>query len=424
MIVATRLWRSSLMYMGLLFMYAVPAAAMTWDNRYFPWFDQLYTGTDSRDASVNVQAFFLSGGDAFRYQERSIRDEQRITYPELWGELDLAVVGSSMAKAGLVNPLPDDWLWLSELKACMPASIEGQGCMISGYTPLSNRFGLGGSVVMMKLNSFISVIPDRSSVDKLNLNTPGNQALFTQTLKNIYQGIGITSTASQQIGVGDVVLYAHLFDVHEYKYKFRKLDWGVWAGVIIPSGLKQDTHNLASIPFGGQYGGWAWFVAPRAEFELRDDLKFGIQGRITQRFDHCFQGRVPVGKEQVLFAPIVGALSVDQGTTFGISAYFVFEDIRAGLGAQMQYTLSVHEHDRFSANVKNPAIKPNFCNMNYFSGWTQEYFMFKLFYDMAHDKPWKNRPMAYFSWDVPMNHTFGRGFARTNKVSIGCNVNF
>jgi len=423
-IVATRLWRSSFIVIGLLLMHVVPATAMTWDNRYFPWIDQLYTGSDSRDGNIHFQSFFLTGGDAYRYQPRSIKEEQIITYPELWGELDLAVVGTSMVKAGLSNPLPDDWLWLSEIKACMPASLEGQGIMLSGQVPINNRFGFGGSVVMMKLNSFVSVVPDQDTIDKLSLKTPGNQAIFTQTLKKIYQGIGINSTASQQVGVGDIVLYAHLFDTHEYKYKFRKLDWGIWAGVIIPSGLKQDPHNLASIPFGGQYGGWAWFVAPRAEFELRDDLKFGIQGRLTQRLDHCFQGRIPVGKEQVLFAPIVGKVRVDQGTTFGISAYFVFEDIRAGLGAQMQYTLNVHEHDIFNANLHSSDIKPSFVNMNYFSGWTQEYFMFKLFYDIAHDKPWKNRPMAYFSWDIPMNHTFGRGFAKTHKISIGCNVNF
>ncbi len=424
MIVATRLWRSSLIFSGIFFISTALVQAMTWDNRYFPWIDQLYTGSDSSHANINVQPFFITGGDAFRYQIRSIRDEQFITFPELWGELDLAVVGSSIAKTGKKNPIPDDWLWLSEIKALMPASLEAQGGMISGYAPITKHFGIGASSVVMKLNSLVSVVPDQSTIDKLFLNTPGNQSVFTQTLKKIYQDIGINSTAMQQVGVGDTVLYVHLFDIHEYKYKFRKLDWGVWAGVIIPNGLKQDPHNLASVPFGGQYGGWAWFVAPRAEFELRDDLKFGIQARLTKRLGNCFQGRIPVGKEQVLFAPLIGKVHVEQGTTFGVSAYFVFEDIRAGLGAQMQYTINVHEHDSLSAKLRNLNVDSNFVNMNYFSGWTQEYFMFKLFYDIAHDKPWKNRPMAYFSWDIPMNHLFGRGFAKTHKIAIGCNVNF
>lgn len=424
MIVATRLLRNSLVCISVLVLYAVPSMAMVWDNRYFPWFDQLYIGADSRHAHIDANVFFVTGGNAYRYQHLAARDEQIISYPELWGNLNLTQVSNALVKVGKPNPLPPDWRWLSEFNALMPASLEGQGFRLSGYVPVAPHLGFGGSVVLLKLDAFVSVVPDKSSIDKLNLGAPGNQALFTETMQKIYQEIGMTSTALQEIGVGDVVLYAHLFDVHEYKYKFRKLDWGVLAGIIIPSGLKQDPTNLASIPFGGNFGGWAWFVAPRAEFDLRDDLKFGIQGRITQRFDHVFNGRIPVGDEQVLFAPLVGPVSIDQGTTYGIAPYFVFEDIRAGLGVQLQYTINVHEHDTFNANLLNVNYSANFSNAYCYSRWTQEYFTFKLFYDIAHDKDWKNRPTAYFSWDIPMNHVGGRAFARTNQVSIGCNVNF
>jgi hypothetical protein len=423
-IVATRLLRNSFICINVLMLHVIPALGMVWDNRYFPWFDQLYTGTDSRHANINVNGFFITGGDAYRYQIRAAKDEQMITYPELWGELDLVPVAKSLVKIGKPNPLPTDWLWLSELKAVMPSSIEGQGCTLSGYVPITSHFGLGGSVVVQKLDAFVSVVPHQSAIDKLSLQTPGNQAMFVEVMQKVYQEIGVTSTALQHVGVGDVVLYAHFFDTHEYKYKFRKLDWGLLAGVIIPSGVKADPANLASIPFGGPYGGWAWFIAPRAEFELRDDLKFGIQGRITQRIDHTFQGRIPVGQEQVLFAPLMGNVYVDQGSTFSIAPYFVFEDIRAGLGAQLQYTINVHEHDVFRTKLSTSEFFPNFNNMNYYSGWTQEYLTVKLFYDTAHDKDWKNRPMAYFSWDIPMNHIAGRGFAKTHKISIGCNVNF
>lgn len=424
MIVATRLWRNLLVCLMFLALQTNFLEAMVWDNRYFPWFNHLYTGSDSRRAHVDGQVFFLTGGDAFRFQMRASKDEQIITYPELYGELDLVPVANSIVKSGKPNPIPDDWQWISEIKAQMPASLKGQGAILSGYVPVVSHVGIGASALVMKLNSFVNVIPGEQAIDKLNLKTPGNLVVFDQTVQKIYKEIDINSTTFQQVGVGDVVVYAHIYDVHEYKYKFRKLDWGVWLGFVIPCGLKYDPRNLASVGFGSQYSGWGWFIAPRAEFELRDDLKFGIMGRLSQRFDTCFQGRIPLGKEQSLFAPLIGSVSVDQGTNFGITSYFIFEDIRAGLGAQIQYTINYHEHDTFSTKARVNNITPNFRNLAYYSSWVQEYFTFKLFYDVAHDKDWKAKPFAYFVWDIPMNHLFGRGFAKTNKVAIGCTVNF
>jgi hypothetical protein len=398
--------------------------AMVWDNRYFPWFDHLYTGADSRKSNIDAQIFFLQGGDAFRYQSRSDRDEQIISLTELYGQLDLVPVANALVRVGKPNPLPDDWQWISEIKALMPTSMEGQGGILSMYGAIAPHFGIGGSMLMMKLNNFVNVLPSPDAINQLNLNTPGNMAVFDQTLQKIYKEINITSTCFQEIGIGDIVIYANFYDVHEYKYKFRKIDWGLWLGFIIPSGLKYNPTNLGSIGFGNQYGGWGWFAAPRAEFELRDDLKFGIMGRITQRFDTCFKGRIPFGKEQSLFAPVIGSIGVDQGTTFGVTTYFVFEDVRAGLGVQIQYTINHHENDTFYAKVPELEVSPKFMNSGYYSSWTDEYFSIKLFYDIAYDKFWKTRPNVYFLWDCPMNHLFGKGFARTNKIALGCTVNF
>ncbi|HSW76159.1 MAG TPA: hypothetical protein VLG50_03900 [Candidatus Saccharimonadales bacterium] len=399
--------------------------SMVWDNRYFPWFDQLYTGSDSRHSNLDVQGFFIHGGDAFRHQNRALEEEQIVSYPELWGELQLAQVGKSLTAVGLQNPIPADWLWLSDFDVRMPASLEGQGIALAGYGALTNHIGIGGSVFIMNLNSLVSLVPAQETFTKLHLNDPGNQALFTQTIQKFLQELKINSTTCNEVGVGDVVVYLNIYDVHEYRYKFRKIDWGVYLGLIIPSGTRANIHNLASVPFGGPYGSsWGWFIAPRAEFELREDLKFGIQGRLTQRMDTCFTGRIPIGKEQPLFAPVVGKINVDIEPTLSLSTYLAFEDLRAGFGIQAKYTLSFHDHDIFSTHIKDSTLRPKFNDMNFFSGWTQEYGTIRLFYDVGHDKTWDWRPIVYFTWDIPMNHLGGRGFAKTNRVSIGCNFNF
>ena len=62
---------------------------MVWDNRYFPWFDQLYTGSDSRHSNLDVQGFFVTGGDAFRHQSRASKNEQIISSSYIFENCDI-----------------------------------------------------------------------------------------------------------------------------------------------------------------------------------------------------------------------------------------------------------------------------------------------------------------------------------------------
>lgn len=398
--------------------------AMVWDNRYFPWFDQLYTGSDSRHGYIDVNAFCVIDRDAFRFDHRAIKDEQVVWLPELWGELNVSEVGISMTAAGLLNPIPEDWQWFHDFSVLLPSRMDGQGVALACYTPIGDHFGIGANTFVMKLNSFVTAQPSADAIKKLNLTTPGNQALFTEMMNQMYKELGITGTSIQEVGVGDIVVYGCIHDTHEYKYKFRKLDWGAYVGLLIPTGTQQSPYNLASIPLGGGYGLWGWFVAPFAEFELKDDWIFGFELRLTQRIDRCFTGRIPVGKEQYLFAPLVGNVNVNSGITVSFAPYVAFQDLRAGFGAQVKYTLTMHENDVFSANISNLGLNARFGNASYYSGWTQEYLTVRLFYDIAHDKTWNKKPMAYLTWDIPMNHIAGRGFAKTNRISLGCIVNF
>jgi hypothetical protein len=423
-IVATRVWRFFLVQIFLILGFSCSVQAMVWDNRYFPWFDQLYNASDSRHGYFDINAFFVVDRDAFRFEHRAAKGDQVVSLPELWGLLRLDDVGNAMTLAGLQNPIPQDWQWYSEFDAAMPSSLDGQGVAVACYAPIGKHFGIGANTFIMKVSSFVSVVPSPTAVSKLNLSTPGNQALFTQMMAEMYQELGITSTSYQEVGVGDVVVYGCIHDTHEYKYKFRKLDWGSYFGVIIPTGTQQSPYNLASVPLGGGYGMWGWFVAPFAEFELKDDLKFGFELRLTQRLDRCFTGRIPVANEQLLFAPVVGSIGIDSGVTVSFAPYFVFEDLRAGFGAQAKYTITVHEHDMFSAKFTDSDLTAHLKTASFYSGFTQEYFTIRLFYDVAHDKNWQKRPLCYLSWDVPMNHIAGRGFAKTNRVSLGCTVNF
>lgn len=414
--------RSYLIIIGMLCLPGV-VHSMIFDSRYFPWIDHMYTGSDHRHARMNVDGFLMIGGEAYRMEAKAAKDEQLISIPELWGQLRLTDVANALVLAGEPNPIPLDWRWLSDMSANMYDTLEGQGITVGGFVPVSSHFGIGGSTLMMHLNSIVRVRPSSDTVSKLYLNIPGNQALFTEMMFDFYQELGIKSTASQVTGAGDTVLYGALFGVKEYAYKMRKIDGCLLLGGIIPSGVTYSPTNLGSLPFGGN-GMWGAFIAPMVEIELKDDLKVGFQARVTQRFAKSVASRIPINDAQPLFAPFYGPVRVKSGISFTGTAYAAFEDIRAGFGVQLQYTATYHAEDKFCTNVVPEPLVPDFSNMTCRSSFVSEYLTLRIFYDVAHDRPWKNRPLITASWDIPRNYIGGKSFAKTNRVSLGCTVNF
>lgn len=386
----------------------------------------MYNGSDHRHAHLITDGFLILGGDAYRMEARAIEEEQIISIPELWGNLKLANVANSLTTIGKSNPIPTDWRWLSDMNAAMTSSLDGQGILIAGFVPIKSFFGIGASTLVMHLDSVVRVLPAADTTKKLYLTIPGNMALFTQMMHSFYQELNISSVISQETGAGDSVVYAALYGIKEYEYKMKKIDGCVLLGCIVPTGVKYNPYNLASVPFGGN-GLWGLFLAPTVEFELKDDLKFGLQARVTKRLSRSIKSRIPVNNEQPLFSPYVGSVYEKSGTSFTGTAYLALEEVRGGFGVQLQYTITYHEQDSFSAKAINgplTKITPDFSNMECHSSFLSEYLTLRVFYDVAHDRDWKHRPLITACWDIPRNYIGGKAFAKTNRVSLGCTVNF
>ena len=397
--------------------------AMVMDSRYFPWLEQLYTGSDHRHGHITTDAFFITGGNAYCKESRAREENQIVSISGLFGELRLTDVGNALTLAGLNNPIPTDWRWLSDMKAIMPGSMEGQGIDFEGFWPITKHFGIGASALIMQLSSFLVVIPAEDTIKKLYLDAPGNHAQFTSMMSNFYKELQISSTASSEFGAGDTIVYAAFYDVKEYEHKMRKIDLSLWIGGIIPSGVKRNIYNLGSVPFGGN-GLWGLFIAPTFELELKEDLKFGMQFRVTKRFSKCLESRLPLDKEQPLFAPTIGIARINPGVSITGTGYVVFEELRAGFGVEGKYTVTYHQEDSFNSNVLINKKAPNFKTLKYTSDFISEYATIRLFYDVAHDKEWKHRPLVSLTWDIPQNHIGGKAFAKTNRILLGCTVNF
>ena len=84
----------------------------------------------------------------------------------------------------MANPIPADWQWLAViLRHVCPHLWKGKVLFFLVMHPIAPHFALGGSALIMKLNSFVNVIPSEQAINKLNLKTPGNQVVLIKLFK-------------------------------------------------------------------------------------------------------------------------------------------------------------------------------------------------------------------------------------------------
>ncbi len=397
--------------------------SMVVDNRYFPWFTHPYNGTDHQHGCFTADPFFITGNSAWKIKPGVRQVDQEAGYPNLQGSLDYYKLGQAFVIAGLENPIPADWQWLSDFPVDMPGSFQGQGITFSGYAPVSKHFGIGGSLLFLRLIAQANLIPGANTRDKLNLAAPGNMARFIELTDQFESMAGTQDGFSNESGVGDIDIYIRGFDVRDYIYFCRKFDRSVALGLLIPTGVQQSIHSIGSVPIGGN-GFWGWYLSPMLEIELKEDWKLGVIARIEKRFAKTVFSRITVADESALLAPVVGNLYINPGTTFMLSPYFALEDIREGLGAVVQYTIIAHQSDEFvdKREVQVPAAR--FINMIRNSRWVSEYATVELLYDLSFGEPWSYKPLFTLSLDAPVNLLGARGSAKTYRITLGLTVDF
>jgi len=397
--------------------------SMVVDNRYFPWFNHPYNGTDHQHGCFRADPFFITGDSAWRIKPGVRQVDQETGYPNLQGTLDYYQLGKAYVIDGLENPIPLDWQHVSDMPVDMPGSFQGQGVAFYGYAPISKHFGIGGTVFFMRLTAQANLVPGENTIRSLNLAAPGNMARFTELTRQFEFMSGTQDGFVHESGVSDIDIYIRGFDVREYIYFCRKFDRSVALGLLIPTGVQQSIHSVSSVPFGGN-GFWGWYVSPMIEIELKEDWKLGIVGRVEKRFAKTVVSRITVAQESALFAPVVGDLYINPGTTFMLAPYFALEDIREGLGGVLQYTIVVHQSDEFvdKREVQEPSAR--FINMIKNSRWLSEYATVEFLYDLSYGEPWSYKPLFTLALDMPVSLIGARGSARTYKISLGLTVDF
>ena len=391
------------------------------DNRYFPWLPHVYNGTDHRHGCLYVEPFVITASSAWKINPGS-RDKE-FGYPNLQGSLDYYNLAQALVLDGYENPIPADWQWVTPFPVDMPGRFEGQGLSLAGYVPVSNHWGFGGSLFFFRLIAQANIIPNATTISKLNLTAAGNLAQFDELTKSFESIVGTQDGYWNQSGVSDIDLYVRAYDVREYMYWCRKIDKSVAVGLLIPTGVQSSPHNIGSIPFGGD-GFWGWYFSPIVEVELKEDWKAGFEWRIEKRFAKTIDHRICIAQESNLFAPVVGPLYINPGATAAFAPYVALENMREGLGILFKYTYIVHEADYFKdmRAVQVPAA--NLQNMTENSRWAQEYMTLELLYDLSFKHEWSYKPLCTLTWDIPLNALGSRGASQTTRVAFGLTMDF
>ena len=312
--------------------------AMTYDYRFMPFIarsDQLLL-SDDKQHSGSCDFFIATASEA-------VSDEKTVNIPTLFGSFDQKKYADGMVKAGYPNFLRPEWRNQS-IPWSTPGKIQAQGIAMAWYIPLiPNLLSTGFNCLWMHASTYSYF--NQENVQTLTY-TDSKQEL-DEIRRCMFNTVGLTRNYSSQFGFGDIDWYIRCGRSWHYAFKCRNFNVGGRLGLLIPTGKKQDLACPTSIPFGGN-GHWGAYGAFDGLFELREDLKVGILVRVSKRFAKTACHRLTVNEEPGPLGIITGLAHVNPGLTFIFAPLIALENIREGMGASIQYTMTKHLKDTWT----------------------------------------------------------------------------
>ncbi len=395
-------------------------SAMVFDNRFFPLFTRPRLLIEGLPSEFATDVFFTTASSAFD------SNEDEIGIPELHGMFDQGKLGESFVRTGRPNPLRTEWHG-STIPWQIEGKIQSQGVTFSYQQALNRWLTFGASWAFFRINSSHTFRLKRNDADKEKTNLflkAGDETELDRVRREMFTALGITALHANQVGFGDIDAYLRIGTNWNYTFKFRHIDAGLRAGMLAPTGLTRDQNNPASVPVGGN-GHWGMYVAGDCLFELKEDLKAGILLRVNKRFTRTKCRRMPACQEPRIFGTIVGNARINPGPTVILSPYFFFENLRRGLGAGVQYTLTKHWKDTWCDDRLNPKTPALLTQVNDRSTWGSSYFTINVLYDFGKMEIKRELdPIVWFRWDVPAMLFVTKNVAKTHKILLGLSLSY
>lgn len=384
--------------------------ATIYDNRFIPLFAPQQFFIEGLPSSYELDFVAITASEAFA------RDEKTVGIPELFGVFDLNTLATSLLEITGKSPLRSDLLG-RELPFFVNGRIQGQGFFMRYCQSIAEHFTVGAEILFLKTNSRQSFQIDGEKVKNLK---PGDLAEIEVSRRLAFEEIGLVENNAPQHGIGDIDLYVRGGKMWDYTLKCRRIYAGLTIGGFVPTGVKTELCAAASIPYGGNgFGGL--YAKGDALFEVKEDIKVGFLLEIAKRIARTTVARMPmVASEPYIFGPIIGKAHINPGPTLAFSPYFVLENLRAGLGVGVHYTLTSHWKDTWCDRRTDPKFPVDLSQVMETSKWGSDYFTIDIFYDFGKQKT-KHiiDPILFFRWDVPAMLFVSHNVPKTNKVSLG-----
>ncbi len=407
--------------------------AMVADSRYFPGYPHPYERTLERRSIFEAGAFFVTASNA-----RGNESLEHIGIPEIWGFYDQKQLSDAIEMIGKTSPLLSQWQIQRTIVWDMNAKMEGQGGYFQVEFGSKHGISFGGSTGVMHLTSDLRFFLPAAS-RRVTLTTgvtvdsdprrdlmlsPAQEEQLDAERRAMNTILGFDSVHWSATGFTDTELHLRYGFVSEYRLKCRKIDGGVFLGALIPSGVKRQPINPASVPFGGNgfsgiYGGL------EGTFELKEDWELNLRIQGSKRFAKTQNSRIPVNYESILFGALEGPLRIDPGASFYFSPTFTVDDLRDGFGFALQYCMAIHGGDVFTDERPDQTIPSTLNGLYNKSKWAAEYGVVTLFYN--HDKIRTDEgvwPYIVLQCDIPMHLMVSEDFSKTTTLSLGVSFHF
>lgn len=408
-----------LFFFCILLLKATNLFSMVYDNRYLPLYWRTFSRTERRPSNFTPDLMIFTANDAWNHEE-----DGSFGIPEVWGGYDFCRLADAVTKLGRPNPLLGtqfqeeigrNLLWT------MKGKIQAQGVAFTYNQQITDYFSIGAT--WFGLHAFSRIEFEFAENNRFGFDEEQLRAL-NQLRRNTQDSVGLYAPKFSKGGFSDIDMYARVGNTWHYSRKFRRIDAGLRAGILIPSGLTREINNPASIPFGGN-GFWGLYGCVDTELELKEDWKVGIWIRASKRFSRTKDVRLPLANEQPLFAVFPTQAKINPGDVFIASPYFLLEDLQDGFGLQGKYTLVIHNDDSVSPVQLSTEPKPTLKEVVNNSAWTAEYLTINAFYDFSRVKL-KNcfAPIFSFMWDIPVQVLLAKRSSKTHRISLGISFSF
>jgi hypothetical protein len=371
---------------------------------------------DDATGRVWVQPFALTVGRSWGDFE-----DNGIPVFDVFGRYDQIEVDRALRKVGATSHslLRSDWIDLINTAPwAMNGKIEAYGVAFHWYRFLHEHVAFGIMGGAFHLTSRLEMDLERGPLTGALMGYGDTRELFlvNEELKDILKarpGFWIKN------GVTDLDIYLRWFQACDYFCRFKRIDFGVQTGILVPTAPAVDIFNPASVMPFGYNKHWGFYFDFNANFVLKEDWHAGLFFVVSKRFSKVQLQRFPVRSEPSNFGALVTRADVHPGVTFGFCPWVNILSLREGIGLRISYSLIKHSADDWREVDGCSLDKANLPLLRERSEWMVEHVSLGLTYDHAH-KYDDHRMIPIFSliWDIPVNKAFAHHAFKTNGISL------